>query len=119
VTIDTEKAESMFCKDWFLFATEELQHVETFFFSGNHQITFKNLNADTKADILKNGIRIYMFCDGYVDTFISAWHTVICFLGGLGPNPYIPIFGSHVPEYMEKANVNFLSEVMNYTLEVR
>jgi len=60
-----------------------------------------------------------MFCDGYVDTFISVFNTVLAFVGGLGTNPYIPIFGSHVPEYMEEANLKFLNETMGYQLEKR
>lgn len=36
ITVDTEKPKSLFCKDWFLFGNAELQHVETFFFSGKH-----------------------------------------------------------------------------------
>jgi len=47
-----------------------------------------------------NGFRVYMFCDGYVDTFISAMNFVLQFAGGFGPDPNTPIFGSHVPEYM-------------------
>lgn len=60
-----------------------------------------------------------MFCDGYIDTFISVWNTVLTFVGGIGTNPYIPFFGSHVPEYMVKANVKFLQNTMNYTMEER
>lgn len=60
-----------------------------------------------------------MFCDGYIDTFISVWNTVLAFLGGLGTNPYLPYIGSHVPEYMEKANINFLNQTMGYDMEVR
>lgn len=57
-----------------MFGTAALQHVETFYLSGKHTIEFKNLNADAKADIQENGFRVFMFCDGYVDTFISAYH---------------------------------------------
>ena len=60
-----------------------------------------------------------MFCDGYVDTFVSVFNSVLCFVGGLGTDPTEPVFGSHVPEYMEKANVNFLRETMGYELELR
>lgn len=60
-----------------------------------------------------------MFCDGYVDTFVSVWNTLLAFVGGLGTNPYIPFFGSHVPEYMEKANIRFLTDTMGYTMEPR
>ena len=51
ITIDAEKPRSLFCKDWFLFGNAELQHVETFFFRGKHQITLKNLKEDAKVTI--------------------------------------------------------------------
>ena len=109
----------MFCKDWFFFATSDIQHVETFYFSGQHTITFPNLDADTMAEIAESGIRVYMFCDGYSDTFISVYNSLQCFVGGLGTDPNVPIYGSHVPDYMEKANVQFLYEMMGYNLTVR
>ena len=49
-----------------------------------------------------------MFCDGYVDSFISVFKTILAFVGGLSPDPNLPIIGSHVPEYMELENVAFL-----------
>ena len=119
VTVDTEQSASLFCSDWFFFATSSLQHVETFYLSGNHEITFKNVTADTIAEINENGLRVYMFCDGYVDTFMSVYNSALCFIGGLGTDPNDPIYGSHVPDYMEKANVQFLYELMGYNLTVR
>jgi hypothetical protein len=42
-----------------------------------------------------------MFCEGYVDTFISVLKTALLFLGGIGTDPNLgPLHGSHVPEYM-------------------
>lgn len=119
LVVDTEQSSSLFCSDWFFFATSQIQHIETFYLSGNHEITFKNLSADTMAEIRENGLRVYMFCDGYVDTFISVYNTAMCFFGGLGTDPNQPIYGSHVPDYMEKANVQFLAEMMGYNLTVR
>jgi hypothetical protein len=119
VTVDTENSDSFFCKDWFFFATSSIQHVEIFMLSGKHQITFANLTSDTMAEITDSGIHVYMFCDGYSDTLISAYNTVLAFYGGLGTDPNDPIYGSHVPPYMEEANVKFLSELMGYNLTVR
>lgn len=51
ITVDAEKPKSLFCNDWFLFGNAELQHVETFYFSGKHQITFKNLDENAKTAI--------------------------------------------------------------------
>ena len=62
---------------------------------------------------------MYMFCDGYVDTFVSVFNAVLAFVGGLGTNPYIPFFGSHVPEYMEKANLKFLNDTIGYDMKPR
>ena len=119
LTVDTEQAESLLCKDWFFFASTELYHVETFFLSGKHQIKFTNIQPDGMADIRRNGLKVYMFCDGYVDTFLSVFHFALQFLGGIGTNPWLPIIGSHVPEYMVQANIQFLKDTMNYTLEKR
>jgi hypothetical protein len=119
VTIDTESSASLFCSDWFFFATSSLQHIETFYLSGVHQITFKDLNPDELAEITTAGLHVYMFCDGYADTFLSVYNSVLAFLGGLGTDPNEPFWGSHVPDYMEAENVKFLSELMGYNLTVR
>mmetsp|Transcript_9257 Transcript_9257/g.7044 ORF Transcript_9257/g.7044 Transcript_9257/m.7044 type:complete len:144 (-) Transcript_9257:805-1236(-) len=83
---------------------------------GTHTIKFTNLDEDAQVDLAFGGLKVYMFCDGYIDTFISAVKTILCFVGGLGTDPDLPIMGSHVPEYMEKLNVQFLKEMMGYEL---
>lgn len=60
-----------------------------------------------------------MFCDGFVETFVSIYKTLLAFVGGLTTDPYLPIIGSHVPEYMEKENWTFLSESMGYSMVKR
>ena len=119
MTVTLKNPVSLLCHDWFLFGNTALTHVEDFFYSGTHEILFKNLDLDAKIDVYKNGISIYMFCDGYIDTFISAFKVMKAFLGGLTDNPDLPYIGSHVPEYMELANLEFLQATMNYTLVER
>uniref|UniRef100_A0A7S3JJD4 Uncharacterized protein n=1 Tax=Euplotes harpa TaxID=151035 RepID=A0A7S3JJD4_9SPIT len=75
--------------------------------------------ADDMIDLNLAGLRMYMFCNGVADSFVSVFSTIKLFLGGLGVNPKWPIIGSHVPEYMEKANVHFLNESMGWSLEKR
>jgi hypothetical protein len=62
-----------------------------------------------------------MFCDGYIDTFTSVYNTLLQFVGGMGDNgtDYDPLWGSHVPEYMEKANLAFLNETVGYDMKPR
>ena len=71
-------------------------------------------------DIKQGGIKVYMFCDGFVDTFISVLKTLLCFIGGLGNDPDTPgLFNSHVPQYMVNANLEFLNNTMGIIMEDR
>jgi len=60
-----------------------------------------------------------MFCGGVADTFISFFNTIKLFVGGLGKDPRWPIIGSHVPAYMEKANVKFLRDYVGWDMKER
>lgn len=75
-------------------------------------------NPETKADVGYGGINVFGFC-GDIDEIESLWNFAKCFLGGLSDHPTWPIIGSHVPEYMEKANIVFLKESMGIELETR
>jgi hypothetical protein len=94
-------------------------HIEDFFFSRKQSVKFTDLDEDKMADIKHNGIRIYLFCDGIVDEMASLINTMLLYMGGLTTNPNLPIIGSHVPEYMEKANVAFINESMGWSMETR
>jgi len=49
----------------------------------------------------------------------SVLRTLEAFVGGISDHPIAPIIGTHVPEYMEKENVAFLAEAMEYQMEKR
>ena len=66
-------------------------------------------------EIRVNGIRFFSFCQGFWSSFKSVLKTLTLFLGGFSTNPNLPIIGSHVPKYMEKANIQFLEEFVNFT----
>jgi hypothetical protein len=119
IHVKTGKKTGLLCKEAFLFANTEIFHIEVFAFSGNHTLQFKTPTVEAQTDLNFGGLKIFEFCDGLVETIESAYKTAKCFLGGLGTNPKTPVFGSHVPEYMEKANVEFLHESMQYDLEPR
>lgn len=65
------------------------------------------------------GIKVYEACDGAVEMIKSLVNTLKMFLGGISDHSHLPIIGSHVPEYMEKANIKFLHEAMQYDMEPR
>ena len=63
-----------------------------------------------------NGVRIHMFCSGYLDTTVSLWNFVKMYLGGLSTYTWLPFMGTHVPAYMEKANIEFIRNTMQWDL---
>ena len=59
------------------------------------------------------GIKAFGFCEGIVSEIESLWNFAKCFLGGLSDHTKWPVIGTHVPPYMENANVEFLSQSNN------
>lgn len=119
LTVTTKKKSSALCYDTYLIATINHYHLEVFAFEGTHKIEFKSLNANDKVDIQAKGVRIFTFCDKLWDLVVDLLMTVKLFAGGFSTNPNIPIFGSHTPEYMEKANIEFLKEAIGYEMKPR
>jgi len=102
-----------------LFANTEIQHFEIFAFEGTHSLKFQMNTPEAQADVGYGGIKAYAFCDSIVEDFESLFNSLKAFVGGLSANPYLPYIGSHVPEYMEKANLEFLSEQAGINLVER
>lgn len=102
-----------------LFANTELHHIETFIKSGTHILQFQTSDIYATEDFHFGGIKAYLFCEDLIKTVESVLRTVEAFFGGISDHPIWPIIGSNVPEYMEKENIKFLSEAMEYTMEER
>lgn len=66
-----------------------------------------------------NGMETYMFCESLRDELLSVIQSLKAFVGGLGLHGKIPLFGSHVPEYMEKANIDFMRWALKLDFEER
>ena len=117
VTVKAYGKKSLLCREHLFMSTTDRHHVEGFFMPFTHTMTFKNLDQDDLDDIRVDGLRMYMFCHGIIDEFISVFNTLKLYIGGLGADPRYPIIGSHVPKYMEDANVEFLDHAMGWKLE--
>jgi hypothetical protein len=119
IQANLKKPRTLFCSDFFLFGNTEVHHVEEFFTRGTHLMTFKANGSDAIEDLQVNGILTYLFCEDLKDELLSVFTTVKAFLGGLGMHGKVPLFQPKVPEYMEKANVDFLKWSINYDLVER
>jgi hypothetical protein len=119
VNVTTSDPRSKLCKDVILFANTEIQHFEVFYFHGTHRLTFQMNSPEAQADVGYGGIKAFAFCENVVQDIESIFNTMKAFLGGISDHPHIPIIGSHVPPYMEKANVEFIKEAIGVELQER
>lgn len=117
--VELQNPKNFFCADAIYFANTELNHFEIYWRHGSHKITFNIPTAEEQKDVAFGGIKTYLFCEGVKDSFESILVTLKAFIGGLGSDPDAGFMGSHVPEYMEKTNVDFLAAAMNYDLVER
>ena len=60
-----------------------------------------------------------MFCESLKDELLSVIQSLKSFIGGLGLNGKIPLFGPKVPKYMEEANLEFMKWGLNLNFEQR
>lgn len=96
-----------------------MDHIKAFERTGVHVLNFKITSEEMRNDVAFSGIKVYLFCDGVKDEFVSIFHTLVLFLGGLSDHPHLPWIGSHTPPYQERANIKFLRETMGLELAER
>jgi len=119
VVMNLQDKLNMTCHENIFFANTEIFHLESFFRKGSHTLHFNMPTADAQADVAYNGINMFAFCHDIVGEIESLWNFAKCFVGGTSDHPLVPVFGSHVPPYQEKANIKFLTEAMEYTMQPR
>lgn len=87
----------------------------------NIEYEHKFMKADMSSleigHVRTRGIRVMLPCVRMVDMPVSFVITMMAFFGGLGTNPDTPIFGSKVPEYMLKANLEWTSVMTSHNYE--
>ena len=119
VIVNTANPKSKLCKDVILFANTEIQHFELFAFHGTHRLTFQMNTPEAQADVGQAGIKAFAFCENVIEDIESLWNTLKAFVGGITDHPHLPYIGSHVPPYMEKANIEFIKEAVGVEMKLR
>jgi len=121
LVIDSSQPSSFFCKDSYILSLSNFHKIQINFSHGEHKIILKNLKEDDILDLQINGVKLFAFCQGFFTSAHSLLMTLKLYLGGFGKNPHaiIPPLSSKVPEYMEKANIEFLSRFVKNQLVKR
>lgn len=96
------------------------QDVYDFYLSqGDKVLTLYFREPHHRIDLLTNGLRIFTFCVGDTGVLSSLLQTTKLYMGGFGMSKFIPFVGSRIPDYMMKANVNFLERFTLDKMEKR
>jgi len=113
VTMTLGGKRSTACHEYILFGNTELWHMEVFYFSGAHTLTFNMPSLDEQEDVSFGGVKVFMTCDGVLDETVAIMRTAELFLDIHADTSLT------VPQYMVDANLRFLSETIGYTMEPR
>ena len=121
LTLENFNKTETWCSELFIFHTSNHNYFQFIAFQGTHDITLKRLDQDDKDEIKVNGIKLYGFCLGLLNTIKSLSKTIKAFYGGLGVDPDAknPKFRPNIPRDMERANLRILDLFCHYRLERR
>ena len=70
-----------FCSELYIFHTSNHNFLQFIIFQGEHDITLKYITQDDKDEIKVNGLKLYGFCSGFVNTIKSVLKTFKAFYG--------------------------------------
>ena len=121
LSLDNSGKIDTWCSELFIFHTSNHNYLQFVAFEGSHEIVLKRITQDDKDEIKVNGIKLYGFCAGLVNTVKSLLKTIKAFYGGLGVDPKAknPKFRPNIPKDMEKVNLRMLELFNHYTPERR
>lgn len=107
------------CSELLILTTGKTPKFHLATITGSYKSTW-NKNEMSEGEInhiRKVGIRILMSCEDLSAWPESIWMTLKLYIGGMGLNPHIPIFGSKVPEYQLSANLEWIKHTTGFTYE--
>jgi hypothetical protein len=116
ISFEASEPSGWFCSDTYLISTYGHQQIKFIFQGGYHSIVLTNLTEGDMADIRVNGVHIISSCDGLFSNIKSFFQTIGLYLGGFSTNTnaWLPFMRPNITGIMERFNIAFLSEFMNY-----
>ena len=107
VTLTLGDKKSMTCHEYLMFANTEAWHMEVFYGTGTHVLTFNMPSLIEQEDVSNNGISVFMSCYGVVKE-TEAVLRMMEMLIDVNNKDY------EIPDYMANTVRQFLLESMDY-----
>ncbi len=121
IDIKAETKINLSCLEFIAFSSGRTTEWKFMFLSGSYHLKFeKKLMSEYEVNFIKkNGLRLFKLCSPSNNWLESLWMTLKMFMGGFGSNPYIPIFGSKIPEYQLNANIDMIKSYTGFEWKKR
>lgn len=109
------------CVEFLLFSTGKTTKTMIILLAGKYTKEMKKatLSAGETGFIRNTGAFVLRSCDDLKNLPKNLWGVIKMFVGGLGLNPYIPVFGSKIMEYQLKANIDFINRFTGHEWKLR
>ena len=121
LTLENYNKTDTWCSELFIFHTSSHNFLQFVAFQGTHEIVLKRITQDDKDEIRVNGVKVYGFCMGFMNTVKSLLNTLQAFYGGLGSNTTAknPKFRPNILKDQERANLRIMELFSHFTPERR
>ena len=110
-----------FCIEFLIVSSGKSSDYKFMFLDGKFDLSIsKRLMSEGElSHVRTKGLHVLRSCDDFKNLPQNLIMSLKMFLGGFGKTPYIPIFGSKIPDYQLKANIDFAEKYTGYKWEMR
>lgn len=121
VKINANSLKNFGCIELLIISTGKTSDFKLMMLEGESQLTFnKSFFSKNELEFVnKNGFFVFRGCDDVRNFPIDFYMTVKLFIGGWFTSQFVPIFGSRIPEFQLKANIDFVKKSNGFEWKFR
>jgi hypothetical protein len=119
--IVTKKHKGGVCVEFIIVTTGKSSSYSLIYLEAKKTHTFEVAKMSTaeREYVAERGLYVLRSCDNLLNLPQNIFMTMKLFVGGLGLNPNIPVFGSKIPDYQLHANMEFAEMTTGYKWRFR
>lgn len=120
-TIDARGLREIGCIEVVLLSTGKSTAIQVMMIPSSYtkEFTFADLSVGERGFVETEGLFVLRGCDDLRNFPKDLWMTFKMFVGGWMTNQWIPVFGTKIPEFQVKANMDFVKRATGYEWKFR
>lgn len=109
------------CTEFILVSTGKT--TRAFFFKREEEsrahIDLANMSQFERRFLAQQGLHVLRSCDSFHNFFKNLGMTAKLLIGGWGRSKFLPVIGTHIPQFQVNANIEFISQQTNHVWKMR